>query len=1491
MPTTIPVKPVYPTPTGAPIATPFYPTPTGQPIPKVSPESVIKNLASKLIPFDAGPVINKLSTSFKSIVPTPDSIIQKLTSKIPPATKSENPYQNLTDLLQGPSLALGKFLIEPAWNFLSSGAELATGTPLPKLKIPALTKNIESFVDASSYQQKYTESITAGINAKNNALGWVNMKDTSEIPPELLARYKKEASKSNEDIEKDAYKNVFLQGLSDAIMLAGPIKSSLGSAARAVIPETLIKPAIETVSKDTLFDYFSGRKTAEQLGLSPEIRAQISAKMKVMTTAEKTTFLQGFDLLKAKPSVIGNIFGVSQDEANQILADIYNGPIRKAASGFLPGYKMNYQAGGANIKGEPVGFGEEPLKIDSLSVENVKNAIEQQGIRPKIGTIIQDNAGNTVKIVSIRDDTTGAINVANGKMEVSVEVPGGIPRTIEVKQILPSKSKSVNQAAERAKAGEVFGMRPERVVVPTFNQLTAENKVRIVNKDGNDVYQYKNPKGEWVRAADEDTAVAKVTAEPKPPALPKEKVYAPQDQAKLEGTRAQLENVRERLAEHPARPLLKYLKEGDFQDFKNEQLAKTPAEAARIKAKNKEIMGASMRAFDSIPGLSERFDNPDTIREVIENYRNARDVEKTLVAMRNDLEQNLVPLLDEKLIAKQTLQNQKDIALKERRRKLDLAQKKVNAEQAAKEDKALKIQNEIIKPPEGRKLNTLNPKSSLDPETRGIYDKFARVMAESKIVGLKYANQMPAIDKLGIKAFDAFEGGVAPWQWEIRQKFDALYSYARKNGFEELGYETHYLPHIYKESPAQINSAIIKSLEKKGMTKSEIDAYLAGKRLSPDQSMHLKLNPFFAEYRVFKTYAEAATFGLSPKFTKMSELLGVYEKLLLRTSAARNLIEDLTDAGKIVPEQVAPQSWQPIKYGPRGIKGYWASPKIGNFLDGVFRGHENMGLTDSITSAVAELSRFGQNIALSGGAPFTSVNFFTAGVSYKEMVRGNLKVFKDFLVSNSDSATIKSLQNDYHYIEMMVRNGIPFRSIAGVRPDSYESVKTKWGKLTSGVKMNPLTPSTYSPFFGIVGDSVDNVFGKKTFSNFLPLLHVQVFKDTYNNLIKQGLSDELAQVTATRLTMNVMGITEDLGRSQMTQDRLTALFFAPVYRENIINVLLNLPRAINPVTRTAYYPELKPGEKQPQKPRYQYHFFNEDSNIRNPMYRYSRHLLAGLTVALGVYNLINHRLNGNYTWDNPQGHEADLMIPLPNGQVAYVPFMPGFLALPRSIIGGVKGIFAGDVNLAFEQIGQGFSMVVKTGFDVLTNTNYFGNNIYNDTDTREKKITKVAQYIGLEFNHPYVKELVNQITSDTPKPLYQSIITATELPVKFTTRAKINQGKFYDTIAAHAQENAVAKESVQKIREQVLELAKQGKKNEILNLVKDFTPDQIQIYKDLNTAEKSKSTISSEQKVLPIYLKIQKFAKEGRKDEILSLVKDFTPEDIKAYKLLVNRLK
>lgn len=190
------------------------------------------------------------------------------------------------------------------------------------------------------------------------------------------------------------------------------------------------------------------------------------------------------------------------------------------------------------------------------------------------------------------------------------------------------------------KEGEGTGT--EVTSLSKIDRLIAENKIRVVSRGDRDVYQYKKGSN-WVNARDEDSAIHQVTKEPY---QPKPKVYAPKDQEKLDGTKAMLENVRERLAEHPGKTLMQRIdrKEGQIEDYRNPDLAKSEAERQKIIAKNHKMAMIAQKAMQGHPTLSDDYDNVDTLREVLDDYRGAREVEKSLVATKNELIDTLKPI-------------------------------------------------------------------------------------------------------------------------------------------------------------------------------------------------------------------------------------------------------------------------------------------------------------------------------------------------------------------------------------------------------------------------------------------------------------------------------------------------------------------------------------------------------------------------------------------------------------------------------------------------------------------------------------------------------------------------------------------------------------------------------------------------------------------------------------------------------------------------------
>lgn len=839
-----------------------------------------------------------------------------------------------------------------------------------------------------------------------------------------------------------------------------------------------------------------------------------------------------------------------------------------------------------------------------------------------------------------------------------------------------------------------------------------------------------------------------------------------------------LAQEREEILDNPLQGLIKYIAtSGNAKGTLPEVTGQTPEE---IKASNEYGKMKNKNALEYVARGDEinqeilpfgrtyaEAPDPEKIRSDFEDYitqiadwkNNARELQKDQAAfVSNAKDEMRLNQLSKTSAERQAFDEKNEHFLAKRRVMFEEHQAKVNAEAAKAQDRRNKLAEEFTKETKPTKFSTINPLKSQDSEVQKIWQKFNAKMNEAKNVGLKYVGKIPEIDAMGTKAFDLYESGYLPQEKQIKDILDNFFQYAAENGFEDLHYLPQYLPHVY-ENPDMFESAVQKSLKEKGLTQAEIQRYLNGQKLNPDLTTKLKLNPFFSKERFFPSYAEAAAYGLKPKFSKMSQLIEYYERQLLQTSAARGLIEDLSDSGKIEPEQTAPREWRHIKYGPEGLRGYTAPPILAQFLDNFFQGHADLGTLDRAVGNIAKIARFTQRLALSTGIPFTSIDPFAMGISIKEATRGNFKVLSSLVKSNSNDATIKSLQSDYKYIEMMARNGIDLRNLAGTIPENYETIKTKWGKLTEGVKKDPVKLSSYSPFFQIVGQGITNVFGKKTFNNFIPLLNVQVFKGAYEAAMKGGLSDADAQKLASDQTKSVMGLMDNVGRSKITNDYMSATFFAPVYREAMVNVLLNTAKSADP------------------------------RSWKNPMYRFNRQLFAGMAIAFAAYALLNKKLNGYYMWDNPTGHGGDLRIPLPNGSIVYVPFMPSFMTIPRLIFAGTEAAIQGDVAGAFHQYGGVLSEVVSTTLDVLTNENYYDEPIYKTTDTPEQKFGKITAYLGGEVTSPYVEALITKIENakgPTPTPLYESLVNALQLPIKFSTENKEQTNDIFNAIAAQA---------------------------------------------------------------------------------------------------------
>ncbi len=696
----------------------------------------------------------------------------------------------------------------------------------------------------------------------------------------------------------------------------------------------------------------------------------------------------------------------------------------------------------------------------------------------------------------------------------------------------------------------------------------------------------------------------------------------------------------------------------------------------------------------------------------------------------------------------------------------------------------------------GLTKQNLAPLKFLD---QGNADTF-RQWNSDNIIGKEFANntyQTTKIDGDGMNLINRYQAGEPNPQ--IKGIFDQLFNEANKRGVE-VPYRQNYVPQVYKGTYNDVQKSIAKYLTDNGVTDEQALEYIKGINPLPNEvALRLKLSPNFEKERVFPDYKTAQEYGLVPKYQTVSELAAHYRGELEKAVANNKLIDTLKKRGVLKPadSQFAPSDWQIVNTEFSGPKLMKAPPNVAKVINNIFADPNARGLFGTLVKGVGETSAAAQNIVLSAGAPGSNVNFFAIGQLNKELTSGNAKAAKAFLQTNSKSSTVKYFNNNKDTIMRMANQGI--------------DVTNRMGVFGKDNLLNLLSEKEYAKALGF---SIDKVFGEKTFQGFMPMMQTQLFKDVYNSGIRKGLSGAEAEKLAGDIIKKNFGLNTDaFARSEITKDTLKAVFFAPRFREGIINVLGNTGKAgLNLLN-----------------------LLRGSAGKIDPSLSRNRRLLAGMILVYAGYNAINKKLNGNYMWDNPENRKFALRIPLPNGDVTYIEFMPSFLAFARNMASGVLSTGKGDFDQATQQFGSVFSIPIKLTSEVIGNRDYFGSAIYKDTDSTLEKTKKIAAHLGLGISHPYVKEVVNQIQDK--KPMYQSIITGLELPLKFSTKDKEEANKIFNVMDKQNQDRADMTKLSEKEHNRLKSLSKEEANGE-LRKIYDTNPDLYEKIKNRAEADK-----------------------------------------------------
>lgn len=383
----------------------------------------------------------------------------------------------------------------------------------------------------------------------------------------------------------------------------------------------------------------------------------------------------------------------------------------------------------------------------------------------------------------------------------------------------------------------------------------------------------------------------------------------------------------------------------------------------------------------------------------------------------------------------------------------------------------------------------------------------------------------------------------------------------------------------------------------------------------------------------------------------------------------------------------------------------------------------NKGITAGGVEKLAQFNEGWQDIMLAGGLPLTPANFFTyANMFFRDLPAGKIiGSVRDFGVSFNPAKTSQVFLDNGRLLTDIAKRGTPINFAA---PSTAPAHKNAWNSL----------------------------FNQPTFGRWYSLRQLSIAKDIVAKVQKKGGSYDEAVKVASDTLKTFYGLHNALysARPREVQAIISAIFFAPKYRESIINSLVNMGKSLNPAT----YGEMR--------------------------YSLSRRWAAGLGAMYLLYNLAQKQVNGKYMFENEGSDKLSIVIPYgePSDKgvqkIVKIPFGPSLLTIPRNIVEGTINLSQGKYQEAGRNLASPLASYLQVGGQALSNRDYFGRPIY--VDQRESEMAGLPQDSGVDVlkklgiytikqaSHPYVRSAIDYMQD---KPTEQVVAQALEMPVRF----------------------------------------------------------------------------------------------------------------------------
>lgn len=566
---------------------------------------------------------------------------------------------------------------------------------------------------------------------------------------------------------------------------------------------------------------------------------------------------------------------------------------------------------------------------------------------------------------------------------------------------------------------------------------------------------------------------------------------------------------------------------------------------------------------------------------------------------------------------------------------------------------------------------------------------------------------------------------------KLHQTFDKLYTQAADVGID-LNYRENYISHIWDKSSDEVK---------------KLYASVRGK-------------PGFSKDRVFPTYEEGIRMGLKPKYSDPSQILADYTSRINKAEADINFVSTLKKSGVLQPmsEVEMRPGWKPItgQGFPKASNGeiFYAPESIANNINNVFSSPDT-GVVGKIAGRAAQVSKRLQEITLSGGMPQTPVNAFGLAQVQKELTAGRVV------------SPIKAMFAD----ESFFKNNLP----------SIQKMQERNIPLSTSYDINSLVPRSFTErFFGkSLGEAWHKSIDDPTFKKFLPALQINLFNDIESQALKAKKSPSEAADIAAKAVKNFYGVIssdKEVARNKLSKDVMATGFFAPKYRESMVNFWFNNLKSALPV-------KIEGGKL----------------GINNPLSLENKTNTKFVIGAIGTMiamDKLNQIFMGHSMKDNPKGKEDKLLIPVAkltgnenDTTVLGIPFMSSIATMPRTALKVGKNVISGDLPQAAKEASSLASTPIQIGGNIVKNEDYYGNQIYDVNSDRGQQLKDQGSFLLKSVNHPWIKSGMDVITNmkaggDTSqkgvKPIYQIASEAMEMPTRFYKNG-VKGSYYFDT--------------------------------------------------------------------------------------------------------------